>query len=148
MSKISAVHRPVSSTGWTGWVSFAGIILIINGVFSGLQGLVALTGPDTYYLSTSGTLYIFDAQGWGWWNLALGVLLILTAVGLFSGATWARIVAVVVAGLSAVVQMMLIPAQPWWSLIVIAVDVLIIFAVIAHGEELKAEQATPQNVES
>jgi uncharacterized membrane protein len=75
--------------------------------------------------------------------VALGALLILTAVALFSGATWARIVAVVVAGLSAVVQLMLIPQQPWWSFIVIAVDVLIIFAIIAHGEELKAEQAPP-----
>jgi hypothetical protein len=144
---MSAVHHPGASTGWTGWVSFAGIILIINGVFIGLQGLVALTGPDTYYLSTPRALFIFDAQGWGWWNLALGALLILTAVGLFSGAAWARIVAVVVAGLSAVVQLMLIPAQPWWSLIVIAVDVLIIFAVIAHGEELRTGEAQ-SNVES
>ena len=109
---MSAVHHPVASSGWTGWVSFAGIILIINGVFIGLQGLVALTGPDTYYLSTPRALFIFDAQGWGWWNVAIGALLILTAVGLFSGAAWARIVAVVVAGLSAVVQLMLIPAQP------------------------------------
>ncbi|WP_244208175.1 DUF7144 family membrane protein [Arthrobacter oryzae] len=144
---MSAVHHPVASSGWTGWVSFAGIILIINGVFIGLQGLVALTGPDTYYLSTPRALFIFDAKGWGWWNVALGVLLILTAVGLFSGATWARVVAVVVAGLSAVVQLMLIPAQPWWSLIVIAIDVLIIFAVIAHGEELRTGGAE-SNVDS
>ncbi|HEX9087976.1 MAG TPA: hypothetical protein VF867_10660 [Arthrobacter sp.] len=88
-------------------------------------------------MSTPGALFIFDAKGWGWWNVALGVLLILTAVALFSGATWARIVAVVVAGVSAVVQLMLIPAQPWWSLIVIAIDVLIIYAIIAHGDELK-----------
>ncbi|RKR20684.1 DUF7144 family membrane protein [Arthrobacter oryzae] len=140
---MSTAHHPVASTGWTGWVRFAGVILIINGVFSGLQGLVALTGPDTYYLSTPGTLYIFDAKGWGWWNIAIGAGLILTAVALFSGATWARIVAVVVAGVSAVVQLMLIPQQPWWSFIVIAVDVLIIFAIIAHGEELKAEKAPP-----
>ena len=65
-----APHHPVASTGWTGWVSFAGVILIINGVFSGLQGLVALTGPDTYYMATQGTLFLFDAKGWGWWNLA------------------------------------------------------------------------------
>jgi hypothetical protein len=143
MSKTSAVHHPVASTGWTGWVTFAGIILIIDGVFVGLQGLVALTGPDTYYLSTPRALFLFDARGWGWWNVALGVLLILTAVGLFSGAAWARIVAVILAGLSAVVQLMLIPAQPWWSLIVIAIDVLIIFAVIAHGEELRTGETQP-----
>ena len=138
MSKLSTTAGPpVASTGWTGWVTFAAVILIIDGVFSGLQGLVALTGPDTSILSTPGALFIFDAEGWGWWNVALGVLLILTAVGLFSGAAWARVVAVVVAGLSAVVQMMLVPAQPWWSLIVIAIDVLVIYAIIAHGEELR-----------
>lgn len=138
---MSTTHHPVASTGWTGWISFAGVILIINGAFSGLQGLVALTGPDTYYLSTSGALFIFDAKGWGWWNLALGVFLILTAVALFSGATWARIAAVVVAGVSAIVQLMLIPAQPWWSLIVIAIDVLIIYALIAHGDEMRSGEA-------
>ena len=97
----TAHHHPVASTGWTGWVRFAGVILIINGVFTGLQGLVALTGPDTYYLSTPGTLFLFDAKGWGWWNLAIGALSILTGVALFSGATWARIVGVIVAGVSA-----------------------------------------------
>ncbi|MCB5274672.1 hypothetical protein BJG92_02209 [Arthrobacter sp. SO5] len=140
---MSTAHHTVAPTGWTAWVSFAGVILIINGVFSGLQGLVALTGPDTYYLSTSGALFIFDAKGWGWWNLALGVLLILTAVALFSGATWARIVAVVLAGISAVVQLMLIPVQPWWSFIVIAIDVLIIYAIIAHGSEMRTEETPP-----
>ncbi|HSN37923.1 MAG TPA: hypothetical protein VLT34_16370 [Arthrobacter sp.] len=82
--------------------------------------------------------------------MALGALLILTAVALFSGATWARIVAVVavvVAGVSAVVQLMLIPAQPWWSLIAIAVDVLIIYALIAHSDELRTGE-TPTNVDS
>ena len=144
MSKISTTARhPGTSTGWTGWVSFAGVILIINGIFSGLQGLVALTGPDTYYVATPGTLFLFDAQGWGWWNVALGVLLILTAVGLFSGKTWARVAAVVVAGVSAIVQLMLIPAQPWWSLIVIAIDVLIIYAIIAHGDELRTGETPP-----
>ena len=94
-----------------------------------------------------------DGAGAVWWNVALGALLILTAVALFSGATWARIVAVVavvavvVAGVSAVVQLMLIPAQPWWSLIVIAIDVLIIYALIAHGDELRTGE-TPSNVDS
>ena len=134
---MSTANHPVASTGWAGWVTFAGIILTINGVFSGLQGLIALTGPDTYYLSTSGDLYIFNAEGWGWWNVALGVLLIFTGIALFSGKTWARVLAVVIAGISAVVQLMLIPVQPWWSAIVIAIDVLIIYAVIAHGDEAR-----------
>ncbi len=144
---MSTAQPSVVSTGWTVWVVFGAVILIINGVFSGLQGLIALTGPDTYYLSTPGALYIFDAKGWGWWNLVIGVLLILTAVALFSGATWARAVGVVLAGVSAVVQLMLIPAQPWWSVIVIAMDVLIIYAIIAHGGELRTAK-TPPNLDS
>jgi hypothetical protein len=73
------------------------------------------------------------------------VLLILTGVGLFSGATRARAVAVVVGGVSAVVQLMLIPAQPWWSFI--AIDVLIIYEVIAQGTELRTGEM-PLNVHS
>ena len=140
---MSTAHHPVASTGWTGWVRFAGVILIINGVFSGLLGLVALSGPDTYYLATPGALSIFDARGWGWWNFALGVFLILTSLALISGASWARVAAVVVAGVSAVVQVMLIPAQTWWSFIVIAIDVLIIYAVIAHGDGLRTGKKQP-----
>lgn len=127
------------TTGWTGWVVFAGVILMISGIFSAIQGLVAVIGPDSYYVVTEGSLWLFDVAGWGWWNLIIGVLLVLTAVALFAGQTWARIVAVVLAVLSAVGQLLLIPAQPWWSLIVIAIDVLIIYALIVHGRELREE---------
>jgi hypothetical protein len=141
---MSTVNQPAASTGWTGWVRFAGVILLVNGIFSGLQGLVALIGPDTYYAVARGTLFLFDAEGWGWWNLVIGVFLVITALALFSGATWARVVAVVLAVLSAVVQLLLVPAQPWWSFIVIAIDVLIIYALIAHGDELRTEQEPPR----
>ena len=138
---MSTVNQPVASTGWAGWAKFAGIILLVNGIFSGLQGLVALTGPDTYYLVAPGTLFLFDQTGWGWWNLFIGVFLILTALAVLTGRTWARVVAVVLAILSAVVQLLLIPVQPWWSFIVIAIDVLIIYALIAHGDELRTEKS-------
>ncbi|WP_179129182.1 DUF7144 family membrane protein [Arthrobacter sp. 49Tsu3.1M3] len=78
----------------------------------------------------------------------LGVeVLVLTAVAFFSVATWARAVGVVLAGLSAVVQLILIPAQPWWSAIVIAIDELIVYAIVAHGSELRTAE-TPPNVRS
>lgn len=131
---MSTVNEP---TGWVGWIGFAGIILILNGVFSAVQGFMALLGSNTYYLVSSGTLYLFDITGWGWWNIIIGVLLVLTGVALFGGATWARIIAVILAALSAVGQMLLLPAQPWWAFIVIAIDVLVIYAVTAHGREVK-----------
>lgn len=127
------------ATGWTGWVVFAGVILLISGLFSALQGLIAVIGPNDYFMVAGGSLWLLDVNGWGWWNLILGVLLVLVAIGLFAGQTWARAVAVVLAILSALSQMVQITAQPWWSLIIIAVDVLVIYAVTVHGRELKRD---------
>lgn len=129
----------VQATGWVGWGRFAGVIILVSGIFSGLQGLVALIGPSTYYVAAGGSLFLFDVSGWGWWNLIVGILLILTALALFAGATWARVIAVVLAVVSAVIQLMLIPAQPWWAMIVIAIDVLIIYALTAHGQEMRTQ---------
>jgi hypothetical protein len=128
------------ATGWTGWVVFAGVILLTSGIFSVVQALVALIGPDAYYVVAGGSLFLFDVAGWGWWNLIIGALLILVGLALFAGQTWARVAAIVLAILSAVGQLLLIPAQPWWSLIIIAIDVLIIYALIVHGRELRDER--------
>lgn len=139
MSTINPTSH-VTSTNPTAWVQFAGVILLVSGIFSAIQGLVALVGPSAYYAVANGYLFLFDTTGWGWWNLMIGVLVILTAISLFVGATWARVVAVVLVILSAVVQMLLVPAQPWWSFIVIAIDVLVIYALLARWSEPDAAQ--------
>lgn len=134
----STANQSTVSTGWTGWIYFAAAIIFVNGMFSFTQGLVLLIGPDTYYSATvDGELFLFDVTGWGWWNLIIGVLLLAAGGALFSGATWARVIAVILAIVSAVGQLLLVPVQPFWSLIVIAVDVFIIYAVLVHGRELK-----------
>ena len=125
------------TTKWFGWGVFAGVMIALNGAFMVLQGLTAIIGPNEYYVVSKSGLFIFDVNGWGWWNLILGVILVLIAVALLTGANWARIVAIIFASLSALGQLLLIPAQPWWSLIVIGVDVLIIYALTAHGDELR-----------
>lgn len=132
---MSAVERKRS--GWVGWGIFAAVILLVSGIFSVVQGLVAVIGPNAYFAVVDGTLFLLDVAGWGWWNIIIGAGLILTSVALFSGQTWARVVAVILAILSAVGQLMLIPVQPWWAMIVIAVDILVIYALTAHGEELR-----------
>jgi hypothetical protein len=124
-------------TGWVGWIGFAATILLLSGLFSIVQGLAALIGPDTYYASVEGSLVIFDVQGWGWTSLIFGVLMILAGGALLSGRTWARIAVVVLAIISATAALLMVPAQPWWSLILIALDVLVIYAVVAHGDELR-----------
>jgi hypothetical protein len=129
----------VTKTGWTGWVIFAGVILLISGIFSIVQGIVAVVGPNSYYVVTEGSLFLFDVAGWGWWNIIIGVLLALTAVALMAGQTWARIVAVILVIISAIGQLLLIPAQPWWSIIVIAIEILVIYALIVHGRELRED---------
>lgn len=134
MSTETHTHAP---TGWTNWVRFAGVILLISGAFSAIQGLIAVIGPNTYFALVEGDLFLFDVAGWGWWNLIIGVLLFLVGLAVMTGATWARIIAVILAILNAIVQMLLIPVQPWWSFIAIAIDVLIVYALIAHGDELR-----------
>src|SRR4051794_38371101 len=117
------------TSGWVGWVGFAAIILILNGAFSIVQGIVALWGSNAYYVINNGTLFLFDITGWGWWNIIVGVVGVLTGLALFRGLTWARVLAIIVASLSALGQLFLVPAQPWWSVIVIAIDILVIYAV-------------------
>jgi hypothetical protein len=95
--------------------------------------------PDGYFIISRGGLFLFDLTGWGWWTLIVSILLLLTAGALLMGATWARMVAVILAILSAVSQLLLLPAQPWWSAIIIAVDVLVVFALTVHGRELRPE---------
>lgn len=127
-----------TQTRWVGWIGFGGTIIILSGFFSATQGFIALIGPDSYFRVTDdGDLFLFDATAYGWWNLVVGLLMIFTGVALYVGATWARVIAVVLAALSAISQLLLIPAQPWWALIIIAVDVLVIYAVTMHGSELK-----------
>ena len=93
-------------TGWVGWGWFAGIVLLIAGVFSGLHGLTAILAPSSaYFLRVEGGLVVFDVQGWGWWHLITGIALILVAGALFSGATWARVVAVILVAINAVGQL-------------------------------------------
>jgi hypothetical protein len=123
------------ATGWAGWVQFAAVVLLISGLFGAIQGLVAIIAPEPYFVVSNGALFLLDLDGWGWWNLAIGILLVVTAAALFTNATWARVVAIILASLSAVGQVFLLPAQPWWSAIIIAVDVLVIYALTAHGRD-------------
>lgn len=128
-------------TGWVGWGVFAAVVLLVSGVIDAFHGLQALIGPDTAYFVGDAGLFALDIQSWGWWHLISGALLILVALALLSGATWARVVAIVLVSLNAIGQLTLIAAQPWLSLAVLALDVLVIYALTVHGRELKARRA-------
>ncbi|WP_127819497.1 DUF7144 family membrane protein [Microbacterium sp. CPCC 204701] len=125
-------------TGWVGWGVFAAVILIISGIINIFHGLQALIGPDTAYFLGEAGLFSLDIEAWGWFHLILGALILLVGFALWAGATWARVIAVILVALNAIAQLTLIAAQPWLSLTVLALDILVIYALTVHGRELKA----------
>lgn len=125
-------------TGWVGWVWFAAFVLLVAGVFDAIKGFFAILMPDSgYFITTEGALVV-DVQGWGWWHLISGVLLVLVAAALFAGQTWARVVALILVVLNAIGQLFLLPVAPVWALIVLTLDVLVIYAITVHGREMQA----------
>ncbi len=123
-------------SGWLGWVGFASIMLLLMGSFSLLAGFVALF-KDTVVYGASGVTWVLSYTQWGWIHILAGVLAILAATSLASGHMYGRIIAIMVALLSALVNMAFIPVYPFWSIMVIVIDVMVVYAVAVHAGELK-----------
>ena len=96
---------------------------------------------DNFYLATREYLFQFDITTWGWIHLILGIVVALAGVGLLAGRTWARVVGITLAVLSAIANFTFIPHYPLWALLVIALDVFVIWALAAHGRELRGASA-------
>jgi hypothetical protein len=126
-------------TGWTGWGVFASVLLLIAGIFDLIFGLAAIIGPNTTVVVAESGLFAVDVASWGWWHIISGVALILVSFFLYRGATWARVVAIILVIINAVGQLSLLSVQPWWSLAILAVDVLVLYALTVHGRELKVK---------
>jgi hypothetical protein len=137
--QVSYGADPVEPSGWVGWVFFAGIMLTLVGVFQVMAGLVALF-DKSYYVVTADKLVVHASYTtWGWVHIALGALAIFAGVGVMSGRLWARIYAIALASISAVANLAFINASPVWSVVMITVDVLVIYALAVHGRELAAD---------
>jgi hypothetical protein len=124
-------------TGWVGWVFFAGMILIVTGVFQGIDGLVGLFKDDLYVVRPDGLVVTLDYSTWGWIHLLVGAALVLVGLAVLVGQTWARVIAIILAVVSAIVNFAFIPAYPVWSLLIITLDVVVIYALAAHGREAR-----------
>jgi hypothetical protein len=124
-------------TPWTGWVVFAAFMMIMVGSFQMIEGLVALFDDGFYHVTEGGLVVNVDYTVWGWTHLLIGALLIAAGVGVLAGNVLARTVAIALAALSALVNMVFIEAYPIWSIIIITVDVLVIYALVVHGRELR-----------
>ena len=123
-------------SGWLGWVGFASIMLLLMGVFSFLAGFVALF-KDTVVYGANGATWVLSYTQWGWVHMLAGLLALLAATSLASGHMYGRIIAIMVALVSAVVNMAFIPVYPFWSIMVVVIDVMVIYAVAVHAGELK-----------
>lgn len=126
------------TSGWVGWVAFAGVAMIILGLFHVVQGLVALLKDDYFVVSSNRVLLNLDYTAWGWAHLTIGAVILVAGFMVFAGQVWARAVGTVAALMSAVGSMAFIAAYPAWSLMVIALDVVVIMALTIHGSEIKA----------
>jgi hypothetical protein len=132
----SAGRAAQTTSGWAvGFILFAAIMMLMVGVFQALQGLVAIF-ENEFYVATRNYLFQFDATAWGWIHLLIGLLVAFAGWGLLSGRTWARVVAITLAVLSAIANFLFIPYYPFWSLLIIAVDVFVIWALVAHGRDV------------
>jgi hypothetical protein len=130
-------NAPGGTSGWTGWVVFAGIMMVMLGIFHAIQGLVALFQDDYFLVAKSGLTLHIDYTAWGWIQLISGLIVFAAGLAVFVGQVWARSVGVLVAMLSAIVNVGFLAAYPIWSTIMIGLDVLVIWALIVHGGELR-----------
>jgi uncharacterized membrane protein len=133
----SAGRARNAPSGWAvGFILFAAIMMIISGVFEALQGLIAIF-QNEFYVTTRSYVFQFDATSWGWIHLILGVVVAFAGWGLLSGRTWARTVAIILAVLSAIANFLFIPYYPFWSLLIITLDIFVIWAIAAHGGDMR-----------
>ena len=120
-------------SGWTvGLVVFAGVMLMLIGIFQAFTGLAAII-DDKYFVVGPNYAYELDVTAWGWLHMIYGVILVAAGWGVFNGATWARVVGIVLASISAIGNFFFIPYQPVWAILMISLAVLVIGALSAYS---------------
>ncbi|UQB73175.1 hypothetical protein KI427_01670 [Rhodococcus ruber] len=124
MSQDTSVKQGVAAGTSIG----AAIILTTIGILQIFQGIAAVAEDELFVVGIEYT-YKFDFTTWGWIHIVFGVVIVLVGLALFTGATWARVAAIVLAALSILANFMWLPYYPWWSILIIALDVVVIWAV-------------------
>jgi hypothetical protein len=135
-----AQQAPPEPTGWTGWVVFGAMMMILLGSFQAIAGLVALFQESYFVVPSQDLVVSVNYDTWGWVHLIVGLTALAAGFGLFTGAMWARVLGITVAVLSAIVNFVFIAAYPLWGITLVTLDVLIIYAIAAHGRELKSAE--------
>jgi hypothetical protein len=120
---------PYEDNAAEGWVRFAAVVMAVIGTFGVIEGLVALFAP-TYFITLDGAVLTIDLTAWGWVHIIIGALTLVTGVALLTNVpNWARGVGIGLVALNMLVQLAWLPAYPIWSIIAIALDMIIISAL-------------------
>jgi hypothetical protein len=119
----------------SGFILLAGVFLLLGGMFQVLAGISAIAKDQVFVVGIN-YIWKLDLTTWGWIHLLLGALLILVGIFVLRGAAWAAWTAIILAGLSAVANFMWLPYQPIWAILIIALDVVIIWALATRRESI------------
>jgi hypothetical protein len=136
----SAPPAPLAARAiaWLGWVLFVSIIMLSAGLINIAQGLIALLDDDFYVASATGLAVDVSFTAWGIALLVLGVALVAGAYGVLTGYGWGRTIGVLAAAVNALVTLGFAAAYPYWTVLVVAFDVIAIYALVVHGGAAKA----------
>ena len=141
----ATIRHPGASTGHAegrgfGMIIFAAVLLAVIGFFNLLDGIAAIANSHVFI---AGAHYVVgDLRAWGWLMAAFGAVQLVAAAGAWVGNQLARWFAVAVVGLNALGQMFFIPAYPFWSLMIIALDVVALWGLCAYGSRENVEAAS------
>jgi hypothetical protein len=133
-----AAHRADSAVEerGNGWVAFAGVMISVVGIMNVIYGIAAISNSRFYFSDT--TYILSDLNTFGWVALVAGVTQLFAAFGIFARANWARWVGIITASVNMVIQLVWISAYPLASIALLAIDVLIVYALVAYGKNSSA----------
>lgn len=117
-----------------GFAIFAGFLMLLSGLFQFFQGIAAVMRDQVFIIGPNYT-YQFDLTTWGWTHIIIGIILALAGLAIFSGKLWGRILGIILASLSAIANFFFIPYYPFWSIIIITLDIVIIWALARYTPE-------------
>jgi hypothetical protein len=140
MPEVSAGRPPHEVSGWAiGFTSFAGFMMIVIGIFHVIVGIAGIAS-NPVFVNTPQYIFKFSLVTWGWAHLLVGIVVLAAGFGVFNASVWARTVGVIVAAVSMVANFAFLPYYPIWSVLIIALDIGVIWALTAHGRDISMEE--------
>ncbi|SDC65348.1 DUF7144 family membrane protein [Streptomyces prasinopilosus] len=128
-------HTPSAAHEWAGGLTvFGGVMLMLAGILNIVRGIAGIAQDDVF-VATQNYVFQFDLTSWGWIHLLLGAVAVLVGVGLFRASTWARVAGVVIGGLIMIANFMSLPYAPAWSVVMIALSGVMIWALCTVRRE-------------